>query len=258
MWRCEALLVALLASCAPSASSGVIPRGPATELVAALPGLLPVKRPAAVRGAAVYERNCVSCHGVRGDGRGESAPMMNPRPRDLVAAVFKCRSTPSGALPLPSDLRSTVRAGVHATAMPGWAVLGEAQVADVVEYVRSFSPRWAESVQRPVDIPPETPNTAAARTRGRAVYERLGCAACHGPRGQGDGPSVNTLRDDSGNSIVPFDFSGATPLRCGSSPRDLYRTFLTGIDGTPMPSFAGAMTPEEGWDLVHFLASLRR
>jgi len=181
-----------------------------------------------------------------------------PKPRNFVSAVYKCRLTPTGSLPLPSDLRRTIDNGSHATAMPGWKVLGDAQVDDVIEYIRSFSPRWEkEKVSTPVDLPPETADTAESRVHGRAVYEHLLCGSCHGPRGEGNGPAVPTLHDESGAPIVPFDFTSARQLRCGAEPSDLYRTFVTGLDGTPMPSYAGQMKPDEGWDLVHYLMSLR-
>jgi len=32
---------------------------------------------------------------------------------------------------------------------------------------------------------------------------------------------------------------------------------MTGLDGTPMPSFADVVKPEEAWDLVHFLRTLQ-
>jgi mono/diheme cytochrome c family protein len=32
---------------------------------------------------------------------------------------------------------------------------------------------------------------------------------------------------------------------------------MTGLDGTPMPSFADNLKPEEAWDLVHFLRTLQ-
>ena len=230
----------------------------AVESPSALPATIPVDREAAERGELVYTRYCETCHGDHGDGRGVSAGEMVPRPRNLVTAIYKCRSTPSGTLPLPRDLRRTLAHGVPATTMPGWEPLGESQIEDVVEYVRAFSPRWAnEPVQRPLDIPVEPPDTAASRAHGREVYDRVQCTACHGAGGRGDGIAVPSLRDDSGNAIVPFDFSGNRPLRCGGTPRDLYRTMITGVDGTPMPSFAGNIPPEEIWDLVHFVMSLR-
>jgi len=39
--------------------------------------------------------------------------------------------------------------------------------------------------------------------------------------------------------------------------RDLYKIFLTGVDGTPMPSFGDVVKPEEAWDLVHYLRTLQ-
>jgi mono/diheme cytochrome c family protein len=32
---------------------------------------------------------------------------------------------------------------------------------------------------------------------------------------------------------------------------------MTGVDGTPMPSFADVVKPEEAWDLVHYLRTLQ-
>lgn len=230
----------------------------AAETPTSGPMLVSVDTEAAGRGSAIYTRHCEACHGARGDGRGPSAGNMNPRPRNFVSAIYKCRSTANSALPLPSDLRRTVSAGIHATAMPAWSVLGDAQVYDLVEYVRAFSPRWRnEPVPPPTAIPEEAPNDEASRGRGRATYERVGCSGCHGPGGRGDGPAVPSLRDDFGTPIVPFDFTGTAPLRCGSAPRDLFRTLVTGVDGTPMPSFAGSMSPAELWDLVHYVMGLR-
>jgi mono/diheme cytochrome c family protein len=32
---------------------------------------------------------------------------------------------------------------------------------------------------------------------------------------------------------------------------------MTGVDGTPMPSFADVIQPNDAWDLVHFLRTLQ-
>src|SRR5256885_11077510 len=53
-----------------------------------------------------------------------------------------------------------------------------------------------------------------------------------------------------------FNFTEGSP-KCGSSDADLYRIFMTGLDGTPMPSFADNIKPDEAWDLVFYLKSLR-
>ena len=41
------------------------------------------------RGHGLYLRYCVGCHGVRGDGNGENAPYLDPRPRDFTSAAYK-------------------------------------------------------------------------------------------------------------------------------------------------------------------------
>src|ERR1700694_3219382 len=72
----------------------------------------------AARGKVVYERYCVSCHGENGDGRGEAADAIFPKPRDFRQGMFKWRSTPSGALPTVADLEKTIEDGVYGTHMP--------------------------------------------------------------------------------------------------------------------------------------------
>src|ERR1700747_3588757 len=62
----------------------------------------------AKEGRDVYDRYCVSCHGERGDGHGEAPAYEDPRPRDYRPGIFKCRSTPTGSLPLVSDLERTL------------------------------------------------------------------------------------------------------------------------------------------------------
>jgi hypothetical protein len=69
----------------------------------------------AKHGKALYQRYCIFCHGAQGDGNGDSAPYLDPKPRDFTKATFKCRSTPSGDLPLDSDLYDTITRGVHAS-----------------------------------------------------------------------------------------------------------------------------------------------
>src|SRR6185312_6387589 len=58
--------------------------------------------------AGDYRRYCVGCHGPLGDGNGENAQWLTPKPRDFVAGTFKCRSTPTGTLPTDQDLFSSI------------------------------------------------------------------------------------------------------------------------------------------------------
>src|SRR5512135_3783312 len=92
---------------------------------------------AAARGHEAYDKYCISCHGVEGDGRGPTADWIDPRPRVLTSGVFKFRSTASGELPTDADLLKTITNGLHNTNMPRWAPLTERERTDLVQYVKS-------------------------------------------------------------------------------------------------------------------------
>src|SRR5579885_2583950 len=96
----------------------------------------------AAAGKALYRRYCVGCHGPDGDGNGENAQWIDPKPRDFTAAVFKCRSTPSGTLHTDEDLYNSIGRGFVTTNMPRWAPLTDEVRANLVAYIKTFSPRW--------------------------------------------------------------------------------------------------------------------
>jgi len=213
----------------------------------------------AARGKKDYRRYCVGCHGPDGDGQGENAQWIDPKPRDFTAAVFKCRSTPTGTLPTDDDLFNAMSRGFVTTNMPQWLPLPKQTRVDLVAYIKTFSPRWkAQGAGTPITIPPETPATIESILHGRELFQKMECWKCHGPAGHGDGPSASTLTDSKDNPIRPYNFAaGVTRFMCGETNRDLYRIFMTGLDGSPMPSFVDNIKPEEAWDLVHFLRTLQ-
>jgi cytochrome c oxidase cbb3-type subunit 2 len=207
-------------------------------------------------GKLVYQRYCLSCHGEAGDGQGESAEWLAPKPRDYRQGTFKWRSTPSGALPTDLDLEKTVRDGLFGTSMESWFAIGHRSRRDVIAYIKTFSPRWkTDKPEPPVSIPPEPLYTKESVASGQAIYVKFNCSQCHGAGARGDGPSARELKDDWGNPIVPYDLT-LGHLRCGDTGADLYRAFITGLNGTPMPSYADSMSPAEAWDLVHYIQSL--
>ena len=100
---------------------------------------------------------------------------------------------------------------------------------------------------------------AAAASRGRQTYEAAGCASCHGERGHGDGPSAPQLKDETGLPIRPADLRYPARFKNGAQAIDVYRTLVTGLDGTPMPSYADVFEdPGTLWDLVAYVGSLAR
>jgi cytochrome c oxidase cbb3-type subunit 2 len=209
-------------------------------------------------GATAYKRFCMGCHGPNGDGKGENAQWIDPKPRDFTEAIFKCRSTPTGTLPTDNDLFQTVTRGLVMTNMPSWRPLTTVTRENLVAYIKTFSPRWhTQTSGKPIMIPAETPVTTASILHGRQVFQKMECWKCHGSTGHGDGPSATALTDSKELPIHPHDFSEGMRFKCGTSNADLYQIFMTGVDGTPMPSFADQLQPTDAWDLVHFLRTLQ-
>jgi cytochrome c oxidase cbb3-type subunit 2 len=212
----------------------------------------------AAAGKLAYQRYCLGCHGLEGDGNGENAMWIDPKPRDFTLAVFKCRSTPTGTLPTDEDLFHSVSRGFVTTNMPPWIALTRQARVDLVAYIKTFSTKWhTQSAGTPITIPAEPPVGAESILRGRQLYQKLECWKCHGPAGHGDGPSANTLTDNKELPIRPYNFETGSRFKCGQTNQDLYRIFMTGLDGTPMPSFADQIRPADAWDLVHFLRTLQ-
>ena len=205
-------------------------------------------------GAAPYRRYCVGCHGVLGDGNGENAVWIDPKPRDFQLGVFKCRSTPTGTLPTDEDLYNTIARGMDRSNMPQWSTFTKEERVNLVAWIKHFSPRWQnEKAGAAITIPPEPEVTPERIKAGRDVFARVQCWKCHGVQGMANGPSASTLTDDLGRPIQPFNFTDGTRPKCGDTDQDIYRIFMTGLDGTPMPSFADNIKPDEAWDLVFYL-----
>jgi high-affinity iron transporter len=95
----------------------------------------------------------------------------------------------------------------------------------------------------------ELPNGPIDVAAGRAIYEKT-CASCHGMRGMGDGPAA------AGLNPKPPAIGSAKEMH-ERSPALLYRIMSVGVAGTPMAGFANQLTPNERWNVVSYLTSLR-
>ncbi len=193
------------------------------------------------RGKAVYDAHCVECHGSVGKGDGPSAAYLVPRPRDFTTAKYKIRSTESGTMPSDDDLIGSVRRGLYGTAMPGWdRILSDADINDVVQYVKSLSPQFGAQPPKPITIGEGLPSSPASVARGQQAYDKLQCGKCHGTDGRGTGAVATTFEDDWRMPLRAADLTEPWTFHGGATSRDIYLRFRTGMTGTPMPSFADA------------------
>jgi mono/diheme cytochrome c family protein len=262
-----AALALLLAAVPPAARGQARPAPPASPLARtfttwdqAPPPAPPPGPELQALGERVFKGACLGCHGETGEGNGREGRYLPIPPRDFVAAQFLCRHTPSGSLPRDEDLFRSIRRGFRSeVGMPSFRFLSDREVWAVISHLKTLSPRWKEDEVPPaIEVPAPPAFSAAAVERGRAVYKALGCAACHGEGGRGDGPSAPKLKYDSGKPVKPADFSRQADFKCGQRPGDVFRTLVNGMDGSPMPSFADETTVEQRWDLVQFILSVER
>jgi|KBSSwiStaDraftv2_1062776.scaffolds.fasta_scaffold46352_2 mono/diheme cytochrome c family protein len=223
------------------------------------PSRAAVTPPAATDGKTIYDAHCANCHGAAGKGDGPASSLLTVRPRDFTLGRYKLRSTESGAVPTDDDLLRTIKSGMHGSAMPEWApFLTDVQVRAVAIYIKSFSRRFASEAPQAIalaDPPAASPDSI---THGKAIYERLKCASCHGDDGTGRGAVNTDLKDDWERPIAATRLTEPWTFRGGATPRDILLRFRTGMSGSPMPSFKDAATDAEMGHLANYVVSLAR
>jgi mono/diheme cytochrome c family protein len=88
-------------------------------------------QPEIERGRDIYQKYCQECHGAEGRGDGPRAPMLAPRPGNLVSAATSAKTD--------EELLAILARGVPRTAMEGWGdQLSDVEQRDVLAYIRSL------------------------------------------------------------------------------------------------------------------------
>ncbi len=228
----------------------------------------PARSDAAVAlGKQVYERRCIGCHGVKGDGNGESATFMHrQRPRNFTTGVFKFRLT-KGTLPTDRDLLRTITRGVRGTAMPAWYELPLEDRLAVIQYIKyelaadrsdPLKPYFYFTEEPPgapieLGVPPEATTELVAQ--GQKVWLQAKCWECHGRSGKGDGEKAAGLKDDWGFPIPPANLTSGQ-FKSGATVSDIFRTITLGLSGSPMASFQDSFSEADRWALAYYVFSL--
>lgn len=242
-------------------------RGGPPAVAAFVAALLAAAPPAtaqeATRGMAVYQRWCAGCHGAEGSADGPAADYMLPRPRDFTMGLYELRTTPSGELPTDADILRIIDDGMPGTAMPGWRnTLSKSDREALVDVLKSFAPFFeSEEAPEPIEIGDAPSASEEALAEGREFYERIECNKCHGEAGRGDGPSASSLEDDRDLPVRAADLTENWLFNGGGSTEAIFTRLLTGMNGTPMPSFADLidaefMTREQLWNVALYVRSL--
>lgn len=214
-------------------------------------------REGAMLGSRIFLTDCAGCHGLKGDGKGLADAAMEPKPRDLTSGKYKLRSTWSRAPISNAELLTTITNGIPGTAMPSLRYLSDDDRRHLVEYLAALASLPGTDVADTVEIPTEPAVTPERLAQGKQLFADLGCVACHGPAGRGDGAAGPYLKDEWGSRTPPRNLI-SEPFKGGDSGRDIYLRLAVGMPGTPMPSYADAANPDELWSLVAYVQSLRQ
>jgi len=143
--------------------------------------------------------------------------------------------------------------------MLAWkGILSEAQMRALVVYVKGFSPRFASERPVPVAATRQVASSPESIEKGRAAYDALACGACHGEGGTGADAVAGGLKDDWGNDVYAPNLTEPWSFRGGRTAAEIYLRLRTGINGTPMPSFADTAKDEDLWNVANYVVSLAR
>lgn len=117
------------------------------------------------RGAELYDKHCIGCHGEKGDGLGLAKDFLVPSAADLTTRY----------LPREEVFR-VLFMGSEGSSMPSFSELTEKDLWALAQYVHDMG----REVRKPALA--LTADTAAVE-RGREVYRKHNCASCHGENG---------------------------------------------------------------------------
>lgn len=181
-------------------------------------------------GNALYEGNCVVCHGDSGRG-GVGVPL----------------GLPSFLANVDDDyLRKTIRLGRPGRVMPAFATLRDEEVDAIVTHVRGFSDVAAPEFSHKL--------VAGDAAKGANLYKQH-CAVCHGANAEGGhGTGVTFSRPRDLPIIAPaLNNSG---FLASASDDMIKKTLMEGREGTPMISFIKIGLSEQDIDnLVSYIRS---
>lgn len=116
--------------------------------VVSMENLIASSGPATEAGRGLYRKHCADCHGVTGNGRGPTAAVINPYPRDYRPGIFKFKTTKRGSKPVKEDIARSIRLGIPGTPMKPIEGLTEAGVQALTDYVIYLA--WRGEVERSI------------------------------------------------------------------------------------------------------------
>src|SRR2546428_509523 len=90
-------------------------------------------------GKQLYTQHCMHCHGETGDGKGASAPVVYPKPRDFTSGIYKFRTHHENAngnkMAADEDIFRSINDGWPANLTKPWTYRGGHSRRDIFRNV---------------------------------------------------------------------------------------------------------------------------
>jgi mono/diheme cytochrome c family protein len=208
-------------------------------------------------GHRIYARNCSVCHGDDGRGAVWASTSLSTRPRDFTS--------PRSRQELGRE--RMIRSATHGradTAMPGFeAQLSASQIASVVDFIRARF-MGGPSTAPPTSLEDQGGHGHAGHehaghghgsaypdgllgdaSRGEALY-RNNCVACHGERGDGQGPRAYFILPKPRNFTHPA-------ARASLDRRHLFQAVSKGTLRTEMPAWEKVLDRQSIADVSEYV-----
>ena len=186
----------------------------------------------------------------RATAAGPIAETCGPGPATSASRASSCARRPAASCPTDEDLFRTVTLGSPGTAMPAWgAVLSVEERWQVIAYVKAFG----DGIFEDEAFDPYATVIEVGRPAGRAAgvagrsgppgvraLGLLGVPRPARPRGRPEGRRTDRRLEPADAGDGPGD-GLEVPRR--EHAADAYLRLTTGLDGTPMPSYAQTLSP---------------
>lgn len=241
---------------------------------------LAARRGQTLNGGELYTAHCAVCHGATGNGLGQAARYLFPRPRDFGASGLQLASTDNGVASL-EDVEKVLARGMPGTSMQAFDALSPPERRLVAQEVvrlrregagqqitRAMRQAGEEPVEaelrdavertttpgRPIPVPDRWASSDDAVARGKTAYRTLGCEKCHGDDGSG---AVDQLLFDAQGEPNRARDLVHEPFKGGREQESIYVRIAVGMPGTAHPAAPG-LPQEQLTDLVQYVLSLAR
>lgn len=194
---------------------------------------------AVVRGEEVYKTFCWTCHGRYGRGDGPAAQYLATPPPDFTnPAVLGAR--PNEQIVSSLIKRKDDPGAAHMPMMTVIETVKEDALRDAIAYIQTLG----------------VPGKHASVLAGKDIYTTF-CQACHGSRGDGQGPAAKNLV-----GVKPRDFTSKDFIIEGRE-EEVYKTIFKGAaesfhGSSYMPQWRTTLSQQQVHDVMEYLKTFKK